>query len=118
MLMRAAEAALAPGEQLGIVRYREQFLLQSRDPITHFGYRRADSDEELRDAVAWLTAEPGRRLLVDDAGKRQCFSAGEVHPVGFASSHRWYLARASDASDTCLGGGSADASIVYRGSHG
>jgi len=114
VLMRATEAALAPGEALGIVRYREQFLLQAHVPITHFGYRRADTDEELRDAVAWLEAGPQRRLLVDDERLQQCFHGGSAQPIGFASDQRWYLVHAADASQECAGGGSADQAIVYE----
>jgi 4-amino-4-deoxy-L-arabinose transferase-like glycosyltransferase len=113
-LMQATEAALAPGETLGIVRYREQFLLQTHVPITHFGYRRADTDDELRDAVAWLQAAPGRRLLVDDARLHQCFHAEHAQLIGFASDLQWYLARASDASEACATGGSANQAIVYQ----
>jgi 4-amino-4-deoxy-L-arabinose transferase-like glycosyltransferase len=112
-LMRAAEAALAPGEALGIARYREQFLLQSRVPVTHFGYRRADSDEELSDAIAWLGAAPGRRLLVDDMRFRACFRTGSGEPMGFASRERWHLTRASDATGACVGA-AVDRAIVYR----
>jgi 4-amino-4-deoxy-L-arabinose transferase-like glycosyltransferase len=114
VLMRATEAALAPGEELGIVRYREQFLLQAHVPITHFGYRRADTDEELRDAVAWLEARPGRRLLVDDERLQQCFHGGNPQPIGIASDQRWYLVRAEDAAAECAEGGSADQAVVYR----
>jgi 4-amino-4-deoxy-L-arabinose transferase-like glycosyltransferase len=114
-LMRSVETALAPGEDLGIVRYREQFLLQARVPVTHFGYRRADSDEELHDAVGWLTAAPNRRLLVDAERMQQCFSAADAQPVGFASEERWYLARPADATGACASGGAADQAIVYGG---
>jgi 4-amino-4-deoxy-L-arabinose transferase-like glycosyltransferase len=117
-LMRAVEDELAPGEELAIVRYREQFLLQATRPVTHFGYRRADSDDELRDAVAWLAAAPGRRLLVDEERLRECFRADGPQLVAFASDRRWYLARAGDASGACGTGGSADDAIVYRGTHG
>jgi 4-amino-4-deoxy-L-arabinose transferase-like glycosyltransferase len=113
-LMRATEAALAPGETLGIVRYREQFLLQAHVPVTHFGYRRADTDEELRDAVAWLEAAPGRRLLVDDARLQQCFHGEGVQLIGIASDMRWYLARATDAAEACADGGAAERAIEYR----
>jgi hypothetical protein len=113
--MRSVETALAPGEDLGIVRYREQFLLQARVPVTHFGYRRADSDEELHDAVGWLTAAPNRRLLVDAERMQQCFSAADAQPVGFASEERWYLARPADATGACASGGAADQAIVYGG---
>ena len=115
-LMRTVEGALAPDEQLGIVRYREQFLLQATRPVTHFGYRRADTDDELRDAVAWLTAAPGRLLLVDDERLHQCFRADGPRLIAFASDHQWYLARAEDSNGTCSGGGSAYDAIIYVGS--
>jgi hypothetical protein len=117
-LMRAVEGDLAPGEELAIVRYREQFLLQATRPVTHFGYRRADSDEELLDAVAWLAAAPGRRLLVDEQRLHQCFRDEGPQLVAFASDRRWYLARAEDASGACSTGGSVDDAVVYRGSNG
>jgi 4-amino-4-deoxy-L-arabinose transferase-like glycosyltransferase len=114
-LMRAVEGALGPDEELAIVSYREQFLLQATRPVTHFGYRRADTDDELRDAVAWLRAAPGRRLLVDDDRLHECFRAEGPRPIAFASDHRWYLARAEDSSDACALGGSGREAIVYPG---
>jgi 4-amino-4-deoxy-L-arabinose transferase-like glycosyltransferase len=114
-LMRAVEGALAPGEELAIVRYREQFLLQATRPVTHFGYRRADTEDELRDAVAWLTAKPGRRLLVDDERLHECFRADGPLLIAFASDHQWYLARAEDSNGACGTGGSAHDAIVYVG---
>jgi hypothetical protein len=112
-LMRATEAALEPGEELAIVRYREQFLLHAQRPITHFGYRRADTGDELRDAIAWLRAAPRRRLLVDDIRLEQCFLPERVRQVGFASDQQWYLAGGDAAASACEGGGSAARVVVY-----
>jgi 4-amino-4-deoxy-L-arabinose transferase-like glycosyltransferase len=114
-LMRTVEGALAPGEELAIVRYREQFLLQATRPVTHFGYRRADTDDELRDALAWLMAAPGRRLLVDDERLHQCFRPDGPRLMAFASDQQWYLARAEDSNGACDSGGSAFDAIVYDG---
>lgn len=113
-LMQSVERSLAPSEALAIVGYREQFLLHARQPVTHFGYRRDDEDAELREAIAWLSARPGRRLLVADNRLGSCFRDDRPEPVGFASRHRWYLMRAGDVSDACRADGSATRAVVYR----
>jgi 4-amino-4-deoxy-L-arabinose transferase-like glycosyltransferase len=117
-LIAATEADLAPDEALGIVRYREQFLLQARRPITHFGYRRADTEAELHDAVGWLAASARRRLLVDDDSLRRCFRTEGQQPVGFAAGHHWYLVREQDLSGACPTTGPLDQAVVYRSPRG
>jgi 4-amino-4-deoxy-L-arabinose transferase-like glycosyltransferase len=116
-LMQAVERSLAASEALAIVGYKEQFLLHARRPVTHFGYRRADDDVELREAVAWLSAAPGRRLLVAGDRLRPCFREDGPELVGFATRHHWYLTRAGDLSGACRNGAPGRA-VVYRAGAG
>jgi 4-amino-4-deoxy-L-arabinose transferase-like glycosyltransferase len=93
-LMRAAMATLADDESLAIVNFREQMLLQSARPITHFGYH-PEPPDELATAIDWLLQNRRGVLLVADAelGQRGCFRAPALIPLGYWHGKNWFLAR-------------------------
>jgi len=63
-LMAKVREALPPQGELGLVGWKEQFVLQARMPVTTFGYRRPDRERELADALQWAMMSPRRRILV------------------------------------------------------
>ncbi|MBS1200582.1 MAG: hypothetical protein H6R27_1260 [Proteobacteria bacterium] len=108
------EAAAPADAELGLLSYREQYLLYLTRPITNFGHRREsrDGDQEADDAARWLNAAPGRVLVVDDLRKAQCFGAAPAVPLGHANRRDWYLV-APPADTACAGRGDAGAARVY-----
>jgi hypothetical protein len=94
-IMASARSALGPGQSLALAGWKEQFLLQWNRPAVHFGYRR-DNDEEGRDAAAWLSQQPGYRLLLPAAMLEPCFDKSQVAELGLAHRRQWFLA--SDAA--------------------
>jgi 4-amino-4-deoxy-L-arabinose transferase-like glycosyltransferase len=111
-LMIALESKLAPGETVGLVGWKEQFLLYLDDPVTVFGHRRFDARQELYDAVSWLEMRDDRRLFLKDEARSECFR-GRGELVGHAHGDDWYLVSGVDLEPQCRGRGRAGAARVY-----
>jgi len=101
------EAAGRQGE-LGIVAFKEQYLLNLTRPIVHFGHARwREAEQEAADAALWLSALPGRQLVVSEAVRSMCFAAARSRSLGMANRTTWYLVE-----------GAADPACVERGNPG
>ncbi len=113
-LADAVERSLAPGTELGLVAYREQYLLQLRRPTTNFGHRRGfDPDQEDRDAALWLNAAPDRALLVDNERLAGCFAASGKRFLIHANRRDWYLVTGR-ADAACVADGNPAAARQYE----
>ena len=106
--MRQVEAAVPIGTTLGLVNYREQFLLQASRPVVNFGHRRwREGQQEVYEASAWLSAGSAnapRALLVEGALLAECFATAQRRWVARASRQSWYLVTGV-ASPTCVARG-------------
>jgi 4-amino-4-deoxy-L-arabinose transferase-like glycosyltransferase len=116
--IRAAMAQLKPDEEIGLVAYKEQFLLYLDRPTVNFGHRRwLEGPQESYDAAAWLNAGANRVLLIPKVrlnpkgSVAACFVAN-VSPVGRSSSDDWFLVRAPAAVE-CAVKGDAGRAIQY-----
>jgi 4-amino-4-deoxy-L-arabinose transferase-like glycosyltransferase len=112
-LMRAAEAAVLPGQSLGIVDWPEQFLLQAQRPVFHFGFRR-DPEADFRDAVAWLGGDDTRRVLVPRVQALDCVSDGTAVDLGSAHRRVWWIIGFADLSQDCRAGAASGPGSLYR----
>lgn len=111
---RGVLAQLAPGEELGLVAYKEQFLLYLDRPTFNFGHRRwLEGIQESLDAAKWLNAEPNRVLLVPESTikKFPCFIVS-VTPAGRSSDEEWFLVRPPAERD-CSDRGDSSRVIAY-----
>jgi 4-amino-4-deoxy-L-arabinose transferase-like glycosyltransferase len=109
-LSRVADPAL----ELGLLAYKEQFLLQLDRPSFNFGHSRwREGPAESYDAALWLNAAPGRELLVPASQLQRCFaSAGNRRQVGEASRELWYLVGPTADAD-CVRRGHAERALRY-----
>lgn len=125
--IRSVLVQVKPGEELGLVAYKEQFLLYLDRPTVNFGHRRwQEGPQETFDAAAWLNAGDKRVLLVPedslspvnrfipDSQPVDCFVA-DVTPVGEQSRDRWFLVRAPAEPD-CAANGQSGRAIRYPAS--
>jgi 4-amino-4-deoxy-L-arabinose transferase-like glycosyltransferase len=112
-LIVAMESKLAMSDEVGMVAWKEQFLLHAELPVTVFGHRRFDDEQELYDGVAWLEGSPSRRLFVDEEKRDACF-AGKGAFVGHAHRENWYLVSAAESDASCRGKGNASIARIYR----
>ena len=105
--------------EVGIVSFKEQYLLFSPFQMTHFGYH---TPKELENGTAWAwltdTSEPSRGLtkasgqrisppirqrflLVPNDYKFQCVDLSQATSLGIAHRDGWLLLPASATSATC-----------------
>jgi len=102
--VREVEARAQDVNELGLVAYSEQYLLQFKRPTFNFGHARwREWENEADDAAAWIAAAPGRALLVQDAALQRCFMHMTAQVIPEANE-RWFLVQ-----------GTPDFSCVERG---
>jgi 4-amino-4-deoxy-L-arabinose transferase-like glycosyltransferase len=111
--VRRVESMASDIEQLGLVAYKEQYLLNFRRRTFNFGHSRwREYGQEEADAAAWLAADPKRWLLVDQQAKDACFSRATVREVGRANRETWYLVTGW-ADPDCIARGNPKAARQY-----
>lgn len=97
LFMGEVRAVLPAGGELGVVGWKEQFILQAGMPVADFGYRRPDKERELEEALAWASRSPRRRVLVaEDHPGFVVPPAGRGTFLGRQHRQRWWLVSAAD----------------------
>jgi len=101
-LMRRVAISLGPDADWGMLGWREQHLLQAQGPAPKlFGFRR-NYDEQTKDALAWLHADPDRWLFADRARLKRCQSEPYPMPVYATGNRReWILLQRSALPLSC-----------------
>jgi hypothetical protein len=112
-LMGEMQQKLAPGDEVGMVAWKEQFLLYVSRPVTVFGHRRFDVEQELLDGTAWLEGGTTRRLFLDEANRDRCFGRQGTF-VGHAHRENWFLVSAAALDASCRVGGRVEVARTYR----
>lgn len=113
-LMQRAQAMSAGVRELGLVGYKEQYLLYLDRPVVNFGHARwREGQREAEDAAAWQSRRPGRVLLMDEVTRESCFGSAVAREVGVASRRRWFLVE-EGADEVCIARGRATVAIDYR----
>ena len=112
--MKKALSLVPANTDLGLLEYKEQFLLHLDRPIVNFGHARwREIELEAYDASAWLNAEPGRVLLVPESELTPCFVSTSKELVGVASRDRWFLVSGTPEKG-CVEKGDGSRAIRYR----
>lgn len=115
--MNAVLEAVPRDRTLGLVAYKEQFLLHVDRPVVNFGHRRwREGSQEIFDASSWLAADPERRvLLVPGSLIAPCLSGPRLlrQPAGRASREDWFLVSGYPSGD-CVRRGDPARAIRYR----
>jgi hypothetical protein len=110
--MQRVEQAVPATRPLALVGWKEQLMLQIDRPVLHFGFRR-DPAQELRDAVAWLKAEPDGQILVAATRMPPCLDATRARPVAFRHRRQWMLADARALTGACEPGAPIEMPRLY-----
>jgi hypothetical protein len=101
--------------ELGLLAYKEQFLLYLDREVVNFGHARwREGMAEAHDAAAWLAQDPRRVLLVAEPLIRPCFAANARQLVGRSSSDDWWLVEGTPDAD-CVRQGDPGRAIRYQG---
>ncbi|MFL6547950.1 MAG: ArnT family glycosyltransferase [Povalibacter sp.] len=112
--IRKVEQQTRNVSELGVVAYKEQFLLHIQRPIVNFGHARwREAEQETADAAAWQAQKEGRVLLMDEPTRTLCFKSATARLVGIASGDRWYLVE-GNGDPQCIERGHSDTAIKYR----
>jgi 4-amino-4-deoxy-L-arabinose transferase-like glycosyltransferase len=107
------ERTADPTHELGLVAYKEQYLLNARRPIVHFGHARwREADQEAADAALWLSSRADRQLLVSERVRALCFGQAEAQALGRADRIDWYIVR-GHADPGCVARGKPDVARSY-----
>jgi 4-amino-4-deoxy-L-arabinose transferase-like glycosyltransferase len=111
----ALESLADPSRELGLLGYKEQFLLYLDRPSVNFGHSRwREGPIESYDAARWLNEGMDRQLLVAEHHLESCFGgAREKVEVGRTARERWFLVSAPAAAE-CAARGRAEAVRHYR----
>jgi 4-amino-4-deoxy-L-arabinose transferase-like glycosyltransferase len=115
-VMDEVAVKLPPGDELGMVDWREQFVLHADRPVVTFGYNVRELEREAREAASWAVAAPGRWLLVPEHLLPLCTS-GPTDNIGRRYRKDWHLVSGSQVTPDCLEGpgrASGDASRTTR----
>jgi 4-amino-4-deoxy-L-arabinose transferase-like glycosyltransferase len=109
----SALAAAPRGHELGMVAYKEQFLLYIDRPMVNFGHRRwREGPQESYDAARWLNAAPARALLVNETDRPRCFlGASSATLAGITTGLHWFWVTAP-ADSQCAAAG-RDSALLY-----
>ena len=88
--LMAHTAEVIGDADLGLINFKEQFILFSPITITHFSYLSSVEEQE-RNAWQWMSEGTHRYLLVPDHVKLTCFDLNTGQSMGVAHRDEWIL---------------------------
>jgi 4-amino-4-deoxy-L-arabinose transferase-like glycosyltransferase len=110
------EQVADPDLELGLLEYKEQFLLYLSRPSVNFGHARwREQPQETFDAARWLSEGSQRQLLIPDDQLKPCFAIASVRvEVGESSRDKWWLVR-GPVDPECARQGDPKRALLYSG---
>ncbi|HJY38861.1 MAG TPA: hypothetical protein VJ299_15395, partial [Steroidobacteraceae bacterium] len=107
------ERAADPRQELGLVAFKEQYVLNARREIVHFGHARwREAEQEMADAALWIAGKPGRQLVINDDAREACFRDAPAQSLGAANRSEWFLVKGG-ADPACVARGKPGAAHYY-----
>ena len=102
-----------PTWELGFVAFKEQYLLNVRRPVVHFGHARwREAAQEAFDAARWLNSNERRQLVVSAHVKELCFPKAHSTALGVANRVSWFLVEGGP-EPSCVDRGRSEAAQTY-----
>lgn len=92
-LMIEAARLSGPNGWLALPDFDEEFMLQARQPVVHFGYGTPHAPQFAR-AFAWLQEAPTERWMLTEHGKRdnlECAELDQAIDLGHQNGDDWWL---------------------------
>lgn len=99
-LMADLEQRVPARTEVGLIEFKEQFLLFSHRPLTHFSYLAPLAEQERR-AWQWMRERPDRVILAPDHLELACFDLGRQQVLGSAHRRDWVLLGADALRPDC-----------------
>ena len=107
------EKTADPQQELGLVAFKEQYVLNARRSIVHFGHARwREAEQEMADAARWMSEKPGRQLVINADARAACFTNAQVQSLGQANRTDWYLV-SEGADPRCVARGKPGMAHFY-----
>jgi 4-amino-4-deoxy-L-arabinose transferase-like glycosyltransferase len=101
-VMQRVATIVPPGDELALVAWKEQNLLQADRPVREWGFL-TDWDTQRREAQTWLLGAPERRwLFILDKALGNCLRRDKLIAAGSSNRREWYLARADAIEPGCV----------------
>ena len=105
-------AKVPPERELGLLAYKEQFLLHLDRDTVNFGHARwREGDAEAFDAARWLAGDARRVLLVPEHFIATCFADSPRILAGESSGDEWWLV-SGQPNEACVARGNP--SKIFR----
>jgi 4-amino-4-deoxy-L-arabinose transferase-like glycosyltransferase len=112
--IQRVEQAANPHAPLGFVAFKEQYLLNARRAVVHFGHARwREGAQETMDAARWLSIAPTRQLVVNQASLEQCFKPSQHIALGNANRQQWFLVQGA-VEPKCVKQGTLNLAYFYN----
>jgi 4-amino-4-deoxy-L-arabinose transferase-like glycosyltransferase len=89
-VLAAAEQIAPAGGQIGMIDFREQFILFSKRDFTHFSFF-SSLEQEDRNAWLWMRETPDSYLIVADRHALSCFTTDGAKTIGTAHRDNFLL---------------------------
>ncbi|MDK8462168.1 glycosyltransferase family 39 protein [Marinobacter sp. SS13-12] len=89
-ILAAAEQVIPSNAQIGMIDFKEQFILFSRLDFTHFSYF-SNREQEERNAWLWMDETADSYLIVEDQHALLCFSKAGAIRLGTAHRESYLL---------------------------
>jgi len=89
-MQQTVVAAIGTNTDLGMLRWKEQFVLFADRKVKTFGYARRDPEVEANEGKRWVSADQRRRLLVPERWL-PVFAGFPVRRLGSRHGDVWYV---------------------------
>ena len=107
-VMQEVRDRLAPGDELGLVAWKEQNLLMLDRPAMDFGFSRPWHEQYVA-AVQWQAQDPAHRwLFVLDPVLGHCVDRSKAVSLGHANRREWWMFKADAVTPGCVPDDSVD----------
>jgi 4-amino-4-deoxy-L-arabinose transferase-like glycosyltransferase len=99
-ILAVAEQSVPPNAQLGMINFKEQFILFSKLDFTHFSYF-SDREQEERNAWLWMSKTADSYLIVEEGATFQCFTTNGASSLGTAHRDSYILLGDANMKPSC-----------------
>ncbi|PXX91822.1 phospholipid carrier-dependent glycosyltransferase [Marinobacter vulgaris] len=99
-VLAAAEQGVPSDAQLGMIDFKEQFILFSRLDFTHFSYF-SNGEQEERNAWLWMGETADSYLIVEEDDNFQCFTKEDAIFLGIAHRDSYLLLSDEHRNSSC-----------------
>jgi hypothetical protein len=108
--MREVRSHLAPGDQLGLVAWKEQNLLMLERPAVDFGFK-VPWHLQFARATQWQAQAPATRwLFVQQPAMGDCVDRARAIYLGHANQRDWWMFKADAVVPGCVPSAAVDES--------